>query len=78
MTQPNLDNQPVLDQGKLGQPVDRLTGPRRAGRGVNLNVEGRQVTGPVQGFGQMWQKTYTIRLTGSPVIPAGGDPGLEG
>jgi hypothetical protein len=36
---------------------------------VNLNVNGRRVTGPVQGFGQMWQKTYTIRLTNSSVSP---------
>jgi hypothetical protein len=29
---------------------------------LNLNVEGRQVAGPFQGFGQMWQKTYRGRL----------------
>lgn len=31
---------------------------------VNLNVEGRRVVGPLQGFGKMWQKTYTARLEG--------------
>ena len=36
---------------------------------MNLNVEGRQVVGPLQGFGQMWQKTYTIRLSGASVSP---------
>lgn len=30
----------------------------------NINVAGRQVAGPVQGFGQMWQKTYRVRLEG--------------
>lgn len=25
---------------------------------LNLNVEGRLVAGPLQGFGQLWQKTY--------------------
>src|SRR5437588_7263519 len=29
---------------------------------LNLNVDGRQVVGPLQGFGQMWQKIYRIRL----------------
>ena len=25
---------------------------------INLNVEGRRLTSPIQGFGKMWQKTY--------------------
>jgi hypothetical protein len=29
---------------------------------VNLNVEGRRLASPIQGFGKMWQKTYQIRL----------------
>lgn len=36
---------------------------------LNLNVEGRQVMSPLQGFGQMWQKTYSIRLRGLQVTP---------
>lgn len=35
----------------------------------NLNVEGRRLTGPLQGFGQMWEKTYTVRLPGADVTP---------
>jgi hypothetical protein len=27
-------------------------------------VTGKRVSGPIQGFGQMWQKTFTIRLPG--------------
>ncbi|MDX1523010.1 MAG: hypothetical protein R3264_15400, partial [Anaerolineae bacterium] len=37
---------------------------------INLNVEGRQLTGPLRGFGQMWQKTYKVRLSGTEVTPA--------
>jgi len=29
---------------------------------VNLNVDGRRVVGALQGFGQLWQKTYRVRL----------------
>jgi hypothetical protein len=29
---------------------------------VNLNVEGRRLAGPIQGFGKMWQKTYQVRV----------------
>jgi len=36
---------------------------------VNLNVEGRRVIGALQGFGQLWQKTYTARLEGADVTP---------
>jgi hypothetical protein len=36
----------------------------------NLNVEGRRVVGAIQGFGQLWRKTYRIRLAGVAVTPA--------
>lgn len=36
---------------------------------VNLNVDGRNVVGPLQGFGQLWQKTYQARLSGAKVTP---------
>lgn len=36
---------------------------------LNLNVDGRKITGPLQGFGQMWQKTYRISLKGATVEP---------
>ena len=29
---------------------------------VAINVEGRRLAGPIQGFGKMWQKTYQVRL----------------
>ncbi len=37
---------------------------------LNLNVEGRQALSPLQGFGQMWQKTYRVQLKGVTVQPA--------
>src|SRR5215467_1997676 len=36
---------------------------------INLNVDGRSVVGPMQGFGQMWQKTYRVRLAGASATP---------
>jgi hypothetical protein len=29
---------------------------------ININVSGRRVTGPVQGFGRLWRKTYRVRI----------------
>jgi hypothetical protein len=36
---------------------------------LNLNVDGRLAVSPLQGFGQMWQKTYRIRLEDSNIQP---------
>lgn len=37
---------------------------------ANLNVDGKMVVSPIQGFGKMWQKTYRTRLSGASVTPA--------
>lgn len=37
---------------------------------LNLNVEGRHMVGPLQGFGCLWQKTYRVRLPGITLTPA--------
>jgi hypothetical protein len=36
---------------------------------INLNVEGRRVNSPIQGFGRMWRKLHRVRLTGAAVTP---------
>jgi hypothetical protein len=36
----------------------------------NINVDGRQPASPLQGFGQMWQKTFKVRLNGVNLSPA--------
>ena len=40
--------------------MDRLTEPRVGSPAAN--VVGRRLTGPVQGFGKMWQKTYRMDI----------------
>jgi hypothetical protein len=37
---------------------------------LNLNVEGRLAVSPLQGFGQMWQKTYRIRMEDENIQPS--------
>jgi hypothetical protein len=55
------------DAGRWAAKVDRLDAVARDGvRGTN--VAGRRLTGPVQGFGKMWQKTYRLAL-GPQVTP---------
>ena len=50
---------PPRDAASWARKVDRLQVDLRDGvRGTN--VAGRRLTGPVQGFGKMWQKTYRM------------------
>ena len=57
-------------QGTWAEPVDRLAAPDLPDEAINLNVEGRQPTGPMKGFGPLWLRTYQIRLAGSKTTPA--------
>jgi len=51
------------------KPVDKLRVGEISSEAVNLNVEGRKLSGLHRGFGQMWQKTYRVRLVGADVTP---------
>ncbi len=57
-------------KGVWAKPVDRLKVSGIPDQALNWNVEGRTLTGPLQGFGQLWQKTYRVRLSGADVTPA--------
>ena len=50
------------DRDSWARPVEKLTTTAK-GAAVDT-VTGRRVSGPVQGFGRMWQKTFRVRLTG--------------
>jgi anti-anti-sigma regulatory factor len=36
---------------------------------INLNIDGRKAAGPIQGFGQLWEKTYKLHLTDIALSP---------
>ena len=58
---------PPRDADAWARPVDRLS---TTATGASLDtVTGKRVAGPVQGFGQMWQKTFTVRLEGVDTEP---------
>ncbi|MFQ5968584.1 MAG: hypothetical protein ACE5MI_13405 [Acidimicrobiia bacterium] len=50
------------DEENWAPPVEELHVGDISPEALNLNVEGRQLTGPLQGFGQMWQKTYRVKI----------------
>ncbi|MGQ0831975.1 MAG: hypothetical protein ACT4OV_09890 [Microthrixaceae bacterium] len=43
-------------------PTHRLARPDAPDDAMNLNVGGRRVAGPIQGFGRLWQKTYRVSI----------------
>jgi hypothetical protein len=61
---------PTRDPGTTwAKPVDRLTMGAVPSSAINLNVSGKRLSGPLQGFGQLWQKTYRIRFEGASPTP---------
>jgi hypothetical protein len=69
MTNQPDSNQP-RDSANWARPVSGLKTSNVPTQALNLNVEGRRLTGPIKGFGQMWQKTYKVRLSGINRTPA--------
>jgi hypothetical protein len=64
-----MDTQP-RDAAFWAKSVTTLKLGEVPAEAVNLNVTGRRVVGPVQGFGKMWQKTMRVELRGANVPPA--------
>ncbi len=56
------------DAANWAKPVDRLSAEGVAGASVD-SVTGKRVSGPLQGFGQLWQKTFRVSLDGSTMSP---------
>jgi hypothetical protein len=67
MSEPKRDE--PRDAGAWAAPVSRLAVSGVPRQGLEINVTGRQVVGPLQGFGPLWQKTFRIPLTGAVVTP---------
>lgn len=56
------------DAANWAKPVTRLSAAGVTGASDDA-VSGRRVTGPLVGFGQLWQKTFTVRLEGIDITP---------
>jgi hypothetical protein len=56
------------DAANWARPVDRLSAAGVAGAKDDA-VTGKRVSGPLQGFGQLWQKTFSVRLEGVDTTP---------
>lgn len=57
------------DEGFWAQATDVLKVRTMPLDALNLNVQGRHLVGPLQGFGPLYHKRYRVRLTGADVSP---------
>jgi hypothetical protein len=60
--------QMARDEANWAKRVDRLSATGVAGARFDA-VTGRRAAGPLQGFGQLWQKTFRVVLEGSAMSP---------
>lgn len=66
---PTNGGQPTnRDAANWAKPVDRLSAAGAVGA-TDDAVTGKRVSGPLQGFGQLWQKTFRVRLEGVDISP---------
>jgi hypothetical protein len=70
MVTANNPNQNRTRESAWARPVERLKVEHRPEEAIGINVDGRELTGPIRGFGPLWQKTYKVRLAGCQAGPA--------
>jgi hypothetical protein len=68
MTNPAPVDPGPRSDANWAKPVDRLSATGVAGAKDDA-VSGKRVSGPLQGFGQLWQKTFKAPLTGVAMTP---------
>ena len=68
MTNLAPDDPATRSEANWAKPVDRLSAAGVAGAKDDA-VSGKRVAGPLQGFGQLWQKTFKVALTDTNVTP---------
>jgi hypothetical protein len=56
-------------EGRWAEPIRAFHVDGDDAGGDARSVEGRKLVGPLQGFGQLWQKTYRVRLEGATATP---------
>jgi hypothetical protein len=70
MNNPDQKTNHTAQEDSWAKPIDRLKVSDAPAEAMNLNVEGRHLTSPLNGFGQLWQKTYQVRLENQAINPA--------
>ncbi len=58
----DIESNTSFDTTFWAKPIDRLVVPEMPPQAINRNMQGRRTAGPVEGFGQLWQKTYRLSI----------------
>ncbi|UCG84124.1 MAG: FAD-dependent oxidoreductase [Dehalococcoidia bacterium] len=64
-----IDSGEGVDTERWAEPVSKMNVPDMPADAINVNVEGRRPVGPVEGFGPLWQKVYSQRLSRLDIHP---------
>jgi pyruvate/2-oxoglutarate dehydrogenase complex dihydrolipoamide dehydrogenase (E3) component/anti-anti-sigma regulatory factor len=59
----------TVDSKGWAKPVNFLIAPKAPQNARNINIQGRALIGPVNGFGRLIQKIYTLHLQGFDIGP---------
>ena len=59
----------AVDTRYWAKPVLKLKASHRPKEARGLNVNGRRVVSPVNGFGQLWQKIYRLHISDPAITP---------
>lgn len=59
----------IMDLGFWAKPAGRLSVTKMPAVALNRNVNGLRAVGPVNGFGQLWQKTYRLEIVKNGFTP---------
>ena len=62
MSRPQGTGRTARNEDSWAPPVSHLRRPDVPEGAVGINIAGRRLASPVQGFGKMWQKTYRVRI----------------
>ena len=68
-TREHTNDLTTSDTTNWAKPLSKITVAEVPNGATNLNVENRRAVGPVEGFGQMWEKIYQQSLAASKITP---------
>jgi anti-anti-sigma factor len=68
-TREHINDITTSDTANWAKPLSKITVAEVPNGATNLNVENRRAVGPVEGFGQMWEKIYEQSLAGLKITP---------
>lgn len=72
MNEPSDDTAEVVkagDETHWAKSVTHLSVSEVPAGATGINVSGKRLAGPIQGFGKMWQKTYRVRVPADRATP---------